>query len=83
MSDWQPFDVDGVRAFVTGVTLARRGTDTPPMVVEIVDEGVGGYLTISDGESSINLDPDEWPALQEVITRLLPLCAPVPPKETR
>lgn len=51
MSDWQPFDVDGVRVSVTGVTLARRGTDTPPMVVEIVDEGAGGYLNISDGHA--------------------------------
>ena len=83
MSDWQPFDVDGVRASVTGVTLSRRGTDTPPMVVEIVDEGAGGYLAISDGHNSINLDPDEWPALKVVIERLLPMCAPVPSKETR
>lgn len=83
MSDWQPFEANGVRASVTGATLSRRGTDTPPMVVEIVDEGAGGYLAISDGHNSINLDPDEWPVLQEVITWLLPLCAPVPPKETR
>lgn len=82
MSEWQPFELNGVRASVTAA-LSRRGTDTPPMVVEIVDEGAGGYLTISDGHNRINLDPDEWPALKVVIERLLPLCAPVPPKETR
>ena len=83
MGVWQPFEVSGVRASVTGATLSRLGTDTPPMVVEIVDEGAGGYLNISDGHNSINLDPDEWPALKVVIERMLPLCAPVPPKETR
>lgn len=78
MSEWQPFDVAGVRASVTAVTLSRRGSDIPPMTVEIIDEGGGGFLSISDGESHIHMDPEEWPALREVIERLLPMCAPAP-----
>ena len=42
--------------------------------VEINDEGGGEYVEVSQGSSSINIDPAEWPRIKAAIDKLIKNC---------
>ena len=44
--------------------------------VEIVSQGAGEYISISSprSDASIEINPEEWPTLQEAIGRMVSAC---------
>jgi hypothetical protein len=42
--------------------------------VEIQDEGGGEFVEVSQGSSSINIDPTEWPRIKAAIDKLIKNC---------
>ena len=45
--------------------------------IEIVDEGGGEYLEISQDSDSIRIEPEEWGSLKAAIDKMINQCRPI------
>lgn len=69
-------------AVITQVTVLARGRwlyDETATVVRIDDEGHGPFVVVAQDpetpdERGLRIDPDEWPALRQVIDRMVAEC---------
>lgn len=51
-------------------------------IVRIVDEAAGEFVEVSqeergEGHGKIGIDPDEWPAMRDLIDKMVGECRPV------
>ena len=50
-------------------------------LVRIVDEAAGEFVEVSqedrEGHGKISIDPDEWPAMRDLIDKMVGECRPV------
>lgn len=51
----------------TGQTL----NDERATRVALEDDGAGIFVTVSQDDGAVRIDPDEWPALRDAIERMM------------
>lgn len=65
---------------ITQLTVAPEGADLyddRSTHIEIDDDGVGEFVTISqpDNGATIRIDPTEWPAIRAAVNKLIKECS--------
>lgn len=66
MTDYRLLD-----AAMIVVQAGKSINDETATRIEIVDDGGGPYLEVSQDNGAVRIDPDEWPSIKQAIDRMI------------
>ena len=78
MSEYERI-VSAVMIKPVGSAIYAEGTTT----VEVMDEGAGAYVVVSQEEGKVGITAEEWPMIRSAIDDLLHWCEGQKTPETR